>query len=200
MTDNAWVFPVGHYLGTFFPAAGAPLQAHRVRVGRSVTSLYSDQEFAVWALAHGLAGPADERPWTCQRLAAAAREQSGADVTRIVAELLEERVLVEAAPELLFARTHRFQALLSGLGTDPRRPDSFQLGLAGQPLAAVDELAFEIWQWAPRQPTIWATCELLATADGVAVGRPADPDAMLAPVLDRLHTLLSAGAGYLDVA
>ena len=196
------VFPIGHYLGPFFPAKGAPMECHQIRVGQSVTNLFSQEEFAVWALAHGLPGMTVGSQWTPEALAALVRERGGDDVTGLVAELIQSGVLVEVSPgpdALAFARGHRLQALLVGLGTTVARPDQFLLGFTGQPFATVDELAFELWQWGPLHPDLWTACEALAATDTVTTGRPTSPEELLTSVLDGLHTLLSNGAAYLDV-
>jgi hypothetical protein len=203
MTGDAWVFPIGHYLGPFFPGQGAPMDSHRIRVGQSLTQLFAEEEFAVWAFAHGL--PDRTGPWTRQEIEAAVQESGDTGTAAgVIDDLIESGALAEVtagtAAAVAFARSHRFEALLCGLGESDEQPDAFHLGLIGQPLATVDELAFDIWQWAPLRASVWATCEALATVDAIMSGGQADPEAMLAPVLRRIHTLLSHGAAYLDLA
>jgi hypothetical protein len=210
MTDGAWVFPVGHYLGPFYPQRGAPLECHRVRIGHEVVKLFTDQEFAVWALAHGLpvasAGGPGQR-WTRHAIADAGRGRGDADVSGVVVELLRDGSLVEVAggtDAVEFARAHRFQSLLLGLGASAERPDLFHIGLTARPLATVDGLAFEFWQWAPLHDSVWHACRALgavATASGGG-GPGADTGAgahLVDEVLERLHVLLANGCGYLDV-
>ena len=189
--SDGWVFPVGHYLGPFFPGPGEPLHSHRVRVGGEITHLFTDDEFAVWSLAHGLPGRPLGVPWTRAAIAATIREQ-GRDMSDVLADLLTDGPLLEVADGREFAHRYRFQALLLGLGASAERPDLFHIGLTGRPLATVDQLAFELWQWAPLRASVWDACVVFA---GVA-GAP--PDDLLDPVLARLHVLLANGCGYLD--
>jgi hypothetical protein len=192
--SDGWVFPVGHYLGPFFPGAGEPMDSHRIRVGGEVAHLFTDDEFAVWSLAHGLPGRPLGAPWTRAAIAAAVREQGGGDVSDVLDDLLHDGPMLEVADGREFARRYRFHALLLGLGASPDRPGMFHIGLTGRPLATVDRLAFEVWQWAPLRASIWAACVVFAEVDG------ASPDDLLDPVLARLHVLLANGCGYLDKA
>lgn len=195
---TARLFPLGQYLGPFFPARNASMTSHRVRVGRSVIHLASGEELAVWGLAHGLSGgERTDAPWTRAAMVDAAREQSGTDISGVLADLLAAGVLVEVAAdtdrEIAFVRGHRFRGLLHGLGSSADRPDLCAVGLMGHPLATVDLLAFEMWQWAPLHPSLHASCEAFAATEG------ATPEAVVSRVLDRAHVLLAHSAGYLDV-
>lgn len=198
------VFPVGHYLGALYPERNAPLAYHRLRVGQTVLRLFTDAEFGVWALAHGLAARLAEGPWTAEALVDVVREHDGTDVSPLLAELVSEHALVEVTPgteaAVAFARGHRFRSLLAGLGTGPQRPGEFGIGLIGQPMAAVDERGYEFWQWAPLHASIWDACLALAEVDGRSGGGSSEPDQVLTDVLSRLHGLLAYGAGYLDEA
>jgi hypothetical protein len=208
MADR-WLFPLGHYLGPFFPGPGADPDGHRVRVGHEVVTLFSDTEFTVWALAHGLpgstgstgsSGATGDGPWTRESVEAAVRERAGADSGAAVDELLREGVLVEvragAADPVEFGRRHRFRSLLVGLGASREQPDRFHIGLTGRPLATVDSLAFELWEWAPLHPTLWAAWQAAAAVETALGGTEPVVDG----ALDRLQVLLAAGCGYLDVA
>jgi hypothetical protein len=194
------VFPVGHYLGPFFPGQGAELDGHRVRLGHEIVSLLSATEFAVWALAHGLPGSVRTARWTRGSVEAAVREQAGADSGGTVADLLRDGVLVEvgtgATDPVVFARRYRFRALLAGLGASHERPDRFHIGLTGQPLATVDGPAFEFWEWAPLHATVWDAWQAAAAVETALGG--AEP--VVDEALDRLQVLLAAGCGYLDLA
>jgi hypothetical protein len=195
-----WLFPLGHYLGPFFPGPGADLDGHRVRVGHEVVTLYGDTEFTVWALAHGLPGSSGDGPWTKESVETAVREQTGADAGSAVDELLRAGVLVEvgdgAADPIEFGRRHRFRSLLVGLGASREQPDRFHIGLTGRPLATVDGRAFEFWEWAPLHPTLWAAWQAAAAVETALGGTEPVVDG----ALDRLQVLLAAGCGYLDVA
>src|SRR5262245_19575515 len=116
--SSPWVFPLGHYLGPFFPGRGEPMQAHRLRIGRDITNLLTDAEFALWALAHGVPDTG-QRPWSRDEISKAFDAQADVDVPVVLAELVAEGVLAEADPgtpqAVEFARSHRFHALLTGL-------------------------------------------------------------------------------------
>jgi hypothetical protein len=198
-----WVFPVGHYLGPFYPGRDADPGGHRVRVGHEVVTLFTETEFAVWTLAHGLpeaAGAAGSVRWTRRSIETAVRQQNGAEAGGVVGDLLRDGVLVEVGPgatePAAFARRYRFRGLLFGLGASRERPGTFHIGLVGRPLATVDGPAFEFWEWAPLHATIWDAWQAAAAVETALGG--AEPVADEA--LDRLQTLLTAGCGYLDLA
>jgi|RhiMethySRZTD1v2_1073278.scaffolds.fasta_scaffold09425_13 hypothetical protein len=194
-----WLFPLGHYLGPFFPGQGADLDGHRVRVGQEVVTLFGDTEFTVWALAHGVPGSSGVRG-TRHAVEAALREQTGADAGAAVDELLRDGVLLEvgdgANDPVEFARRYRFRSMMVGLGASAEQPDRFHIGLTGRPLATVDGLAFEFWEWAPLHPTLWAAWQAAAAVETALGGSEPVVDG----ALDRLQVLLAAGCGYLDVA
>jgi hypothetical protein len=157
-------------------------------------------------LAHGLPGLSDRRPgtrWTRHAIADAVRERGGADVSGVVAELVRDGALIEVAAGPAdtagFSRAHRFRALLLGLGAAEERPDQFHIGLTGRPLATVDELAFDFWQWAPLHDSVWEACQALAGVERASSGTAPTIEQMLDLLLERLHILLANGCGYLDV-
>jgi hypothetical protein len=201
------MFPVGHYLGPFHRQRGAPVAHHKVRVGRETVRLLTEDELAAWLLAHGLPGTPADRPWTRPAIEAAARDQAGTErataVSGAVSELLGDGALVEvpdgtrAGAE--FATSHRFCPLLVGLGADQRQPDQMIIGLTGNPVVAVDELGYQVWQWAPLHPNLWVACRAFAEVHDRLSGTVTLPEEMLARVLRRVHRLLAHGAGYLDV-
>ena len=196
-----WVFPVGHYLGPFFPGRDAAPGGHRVRVGHEVVTLFTETEFAVWALAHGLPGAAEPARWTRRSIENAVRERNGAEAGGVVADLLRDGVLVEVGagatdPEV-FGRRYRFRGLLVGLGASRERPGTFHIGLTGRPpLATVDGPAFEFWEWAPLHATVWDAWQAMAAVETTLGG--AEP--VVDEALDRLQALLTSGCGYLDLA
>ena len=203
MTDT-WVFPVGHYLGPFHPGPGAPAESHRVRVGDEVVKLATDTEFLVWGLAHGLPGaapPGSDRIWTRDALAGIAAQRAGTDLTGTFADLLAVGALTEVGPggvdPAIFARTHRLQPLLSGLGAGPGRPDLHRIGVFGEePVAMVDVRVFDLWQWAPRVGSLAELNDLQA----VTAPLLGDADDGVPGLLHRVHVLLASGCAYLDVA
>ncbi|MEO3744025.1 hypothetical protein [Plantactinospora sp. B5E13] len=198
------LLPVGHYLGAVYPGPGEPLAHHRLRIGDSVVRLFSEEEFGLWVLAHGLPGRPVDQPWTPSALAESVRRRDGRDVTPLLHELLAEGALAVVTPgteeAVAFARAHRFRSLLTGLGISPDDPGRFLLGLIGQPLAVVDEPTYELWQWAPLHGNIWDVCRALVEIDAEPGGRPGDPHLVLGDVLGGLQALLANSAGYLDEA
>jgi hypothetical protein len=202
--SEAWVLPVGHYLGPYFPGPGTPMECHRVRLGNEIVKLANDAELLVWALAHGLPGavPHDsDRVWTRAAVTAVASQRGDADLTDTFDSLVSVGALVEVGPDAVdpavFARRHRFQPLLSGLGVGPSRPDRVMIGLIGEePAAVVTVQVFELWQWAPRAGSLWELGQYRAAAASVL----GDRDDGVPGLLRRLHTLLAAGCGYLDLS
>jgi hypothetical protein len=87
--------------------------------------------------------------------------------------------------------------LLSGLGSDPDDPDRRRIGTFGRPIVTVDRLGYELWAEAGGQPSLWAACQRYA---GSTEPTLTDPYAVLLALLDRLDTLVSAGAACLDLA
>jgi hypothetical protein len=201
--SDAWVLPVGHYLGPYFPGPGEPMECHRVRLGNEIVKLVTDAELLVWALAHGLPGtvPHDsDRVWTRAAVTAVANQRGDDDLTDTFDSLLSVGALVEVGPgavdPIVFARRHRFLPLLSGLGVGPSRPDRLMIGLIGQePAAIVTVQVFELWQWASTTGSLWELNQRRATAASVF----GDRDDGVRGLLRRLHTLLAAGCGYLDL-
>jgi hypothetical protein len=202
MTDT-WVFPVGHYLGPHHPAAGAAPDSHRVRVGDEVVRLASEAELLGWGLAHGVPAASSEpgRVWTRSDVTRLAGERTSADLSPVLADLLAAGALVEVGPDgvapAIFARSHRLQPLLSGLGSGAGRPDRYRIGLFGEePVAVVDVRVFDLWQWATRVGTL-ADLTGMQALTGPLLG---DEDDGVPGLLHRVHRLLANGCGYLDVA
>jgi hypothetical protein len=202
VTDT-WVFPVGHYLGPHHPGPGATPDSHRVRVGYEVVKLATEAELLVWGLAHGVPAASSEpgRVWTRADVTGLAAERVTADLSGILADLLAAGALVEVGPDgvapVIFARSHRLQPLLSGLGNGPGRPDRYQIGVFGEePAAVIDIRVFDLWQWATRVGTLADLNEMQALT-GPLLG---DDDDGVPGLLHRVHRLLANGCGYLDVA
>lgn len=196
------VFPVGHYQGPFFPDVAAPMAFVRLRIGRNVAQLFTEDEVALWALAHGVPDELDSGPWTLEAMGEAAVRLDRMSIGGALDVLLDAGVLVEVVPgspeSVEFARSHMFRSLLVGLGAEPTRPGMVALGLRGQPGPFVDESAYEIWQWAPSMSSLWDACELLAEVGASPFLGGRDAEKTLRHVLERLHVLLASGAGYLD--
>lgn len=202
MTDT-WVFPVGHYLGPYHPGPGAAPDSYRVRIGDEVVRLATEAEFLVWGLAHGVPAASSDpgRVWTRADVTGLAAERVTTDLDGVLADLLAAGALVEVGPDgvapVIFARSHRLQPLLSGLGSGPGRPDRYQIGVFGEePAAVVDVRVFDLWQWATRVGTLAALNEM-QTLTGPLLG---DEDDGVPGLLSRVHRLVANGCGYLDVA
>lgn len=207
------VLPLGHYLGRYHPQAYAPARYHKVRLGRSLVRL-GEAAFTVWLLCHGARDPGTR--WTRRDVLDAARETWGAvrspvqepspDPERLLDSLIDEGVVAEIEPgtedAIRFARTHRINPLMTGLGNTATEPHRFGIGpLDGPPAVIVDTLGFETWQWGRLEPDLWQVAlRLVVVEDRVNPTRKATPEDMLAEVLERLPLLLSHHAAYLDLA
>lgn len=200
MTD-AWVFPLGHSLGVFHPGRGGEPGYHRVRVGADVVNLSAGLA-RVWALAHGLPGallPGSGQKWTRTALAGAVRalDEASGEADEGVAALVDTGALVEVADPETFVRRHRLQPLLMGLGVTAEEPDRYRIGLLDQPVATVDDVTFDLWEWSPRVADLLALSQVQELAAQLLGD---DPDDALNRLFERLHVLLSYGCGYLDLA
>ncbi|WP_432832787.1 hypothetical protein [Dactylosporangium sp. CA-092794] len=212
---TALLFPVGHLLAR--PAGPAqsitaalgggtvptgPRDA-RVRVGDAVRRL-TQVQFLAWSAAHG---DADAGPDTAGRTRPQVehwlRDQGLSAPDRTVQELLADRLLAEADPHgsdaVGFARGHRVNPLLWGLGNSPEEPWLFSIGLMGQEVARVGRAMFEIWAWGPVDSDLWSSCRTFAELERDD-DNAEDPGHVLAGFLDGLHGLLAVQAAYLDVS
>jgi hypothetical protein len=206
-TDGApaLLFPLGHFLGPIYRGTQPQPDYHRLRLGRQVLKLLTDDEVAVWALAHGVPDALRYEGWTRQGLERHALESGRDDLGGVVSVLLESGILAEVGPDVdaavAFAEQYRLRSLLTGLGPDPRQRDAYGLGLVGQQPALVDTLVYEVWQWAPQSRSLWRACEVFTTVQrGGAAPTEDETLAELGPFLLRVQVLLSHGAGYLDLA
>jgi hypothetical protein len=200
------IFPIGHYLGSNYPADSLALDSHVLRVGWRLHRLELPEEFAVWALAHGLPEGSDMAPWTLAATEGAARASGVGNAGPILQDLLAQDLIIEVDPDTdeatEFAQICRLRALHSGTGRLPG-PDGaaerWGIGWAGvNPLVNVDAFTYELWKWAPVCNSIWHICEILAKADGG--DDPQTPRAMLSRTLPAIQVLVANGAAYLDEA
>ncbi|MGH3660734.1 MAG: hypothetical protein ACRDT8_18935 [Micromonosporaceae bacterium] len=199
------IFPVGHYMGTFYPKTNAPLKYHKIRLGVDVPQLPDEDHFKAWALTHGLPGDSGQGPWTRRSVLDEAK-RLGLDADQVLAALADKGVVAEVESTgpgaVEFARRHRLQPLMMGLGNSPDDPLRFAIGLIGVPPAVkVDSFVFEIWQWGRLGRSLWETAEMFSKVEQeVGTGRRADasPEKMLTEILEHLHILLSQNAAYLD--
>jgi hypothetical protein len=192
------VYPIGQLIGV-----RAAVDQFDVRVGAQLHSLGS-AEFGVWAMAHG---PADHvaRPWTADALVAQAEAVGLPEAPQRLARLQEQGLVALAAPGTESARELatrvRMVPLVLGLGNSAQAPDAYSVGLPGRPLAVLSAAAYDLFEWAHMETSLWRACEG-AAATAVRVGIPdataTDPAALLGSLLGDLHRLLTPNAVYLD--
>lgn len=201
MTSDApplQVYPLGQLIGV-----RAVVDQFDVRLGASLHSLTA-AEFGVWAMAHG---PADHvpRPWTPEALAGQAAAVGLPDCAQRLARLEEEGLVALAAPgttsaQALAERVRMVPQVL-GLGNSAEAPDAYSVGLPGRPLAVLSAAAYDLFEWAHMETSLWRACEgAAATAArvGIADTTATDPGALLASLLGDLHRLLTPNAVHLD--
>lgn len=205
------IFPLGQYMGAFYPQVDAPLEHHLIRVGRGSPKLRDEDVLAMWGLLHPLDKVIDAVPtWDRPNVERLAADVGVDDAAELVDELLVLGVAVEVETsdqELLeFARGHRLRTLLHGLGNTFTDQDQFRIGLTeAEPVITVSAQEYELWQWSGRTATLWDTYELLTAVWSQAETSNVlntDPAARLRADVEtlRLHRLIGRGAAYLDVA
>ncbi|SHN75388.1 hypothetical protein [Cryptosporangium aurantiacum] len=183
------LLPIGHSLGGAAEAAGA---VYRVRVGPDVVRM-PENRFTIWALAHGSPG---DGPVTVDAVLGAAGLPDGGD---LLAGLVDDGLLALVGPgaddPVAFARTHRLEPLMLGLGNVADDPDTYEIGLPGQPVARVGAVLYAVFSWGHLENTLWDACRV-AAAD--APDELADPRRLLDALLDALPALLAPNAARLD--
>jgi hypothetical protein len=192
------VYPIGQLI-----RVRAADDEFHVRIGARLERL-SSADFSVWAMAHG---PADHvpRPWTPDALAAQATAVGLADAPDRLVRLAETGLVALAAPGtgsgLTLARQVRMVPLVLGLGNSAENPDAYAVGLPGRPLAVLSAAAYDLFEWATMETSLWRACEgAAATAARVGIDDPLarDPEALAASLLGDLHRLLTPNAVCLD--
>jgi hypothetical protein len=192
------VYPIGQLI-----RVRATEDEFHVRVGADLLRL-SSADFSVWAMAHG---PADHvpRPWTPAELAEQARTVGLPDAPDRLAHLAETGLVAFAAPGtvsgLALAQRVRMVPLVLGLGNSAANPDAYSVGLPGRPLAVLSAAAYDLFEWATMETSLWRACQgAAATATRVGIEDPlaGDPEAVLAALLADLHRLLTPNAVCLD--
>jgi len=196
--------PIGHSFGAHYdpPASADPF--FRVRVGPDVIRLGREQ-FAIWGLAHGTPDRPTDRPWGRPGVLEAARRAGVPGAEQVLDSLIEDYLVVETTPgtpsAIDFARRHRLIPLMLGLGNSAEEPRLYSVGMTGQPLVQMSSMAYDLYEWAHMDSSLWLACEG-AAATAVRVGIEdvvaADPLRMLDALLATLHFLLSPNAVYLD--
>ena len=192
------VYPIGQLIGV-----RAAEDEFHVRVGAQLRQLPAG-DFSIWAMAHG---PADHvpRPWTVDELAAQADAIGLPDAPDRLVRLAETGLVALAAPGTAsgpaLARRVRMVPLVLGLGNSAENPDAYSVGLPGRPLAVLSAAAYDLFEWATMETSLWRACEgAAATAARVGIEDPlaSDPDAVLTALLADLHRLLTPNAVCLD--
>jgi hypothetical protein len=187
------MFPIGHCLGTYYSAADRWVQ--QVRLGGEIVEL-TDQEFAVWSLAHGLADELGS--WDRSRVEAVFAGSELTDAPDVVNRLLTRGLLaevdVDSAAAAEFAQRHRLLPLYLGLGNSSQYTTMFAAGTTEQPLAGMTQTLYALWLWGHLAPNLLAAC-----AEQTTPAEP-DPQRLLSAVLTALHALLAPSAACLDVA
>jgi hypothetical protein len=192
------VYPIGQLI-----RVRAAQDEFHVRVGAELQRL-SSTDFSVWAMAHG---PADHvpRPWTVAELAAQAATVGLPDAPDRLADLADAGLVALAAPgtgsAVELARRVRMVPLVLGLGNSAEHPDTYSVGLPGRPLAVLSAAAYDLFEWATMETSLWRACEgAAATAARVGIDDPqaSDPAALLTSLLADLHRLLTPNAVCLD--
>lgn len=207
ITADDLVLPIGHYMGPFYPAPGAPLKYHAVRVGRDTARLPDDHHFSVWALAHGIDDESDAKSWNRQAVERAARETGIADASRVFDAVRDLGLVVsiplhDDAAAVEFAQRYRMQSLLVGLGNRPDSPLLHGIGLPGlDPAVRVLMDQYELWQWGHLGTSLWHSIELNTQVwreSGATDPEKIEPRRALAQSLRTLHLLVSHSAAYVD--
>ncbi|HEV2087951.1 MAG TPA: hypothetical protein VGR21_06545 [Cryptosporangiaceae bacterium] len=202
--DTTLLFPIGHCVGSYYGLSGPTDHFHQVRVGPDVVRL-SDEQFAMWGLAHGAPDRPAGQPWNRQRLLETARKLGVSTAEEVLDGLVADHLVVETTPgtddAVDFARRHRMVPLMLGLGNSAEEPRLYGVGLAGQPILQMTSAVYDLYEWAHMDPDLWTACHGAAdTARQVEIDDPTstDPLRLLDALLATLHTLLGPNAVYLD--
>lgn len=199
MTENGrdLVFPIGHYAGVR-PDLG---DVHQVRRGWSPETLSQD-EFAVWVLAHDVASES-----SVAGLMRLAEDSEIAGPDRLVRALLDRGLLAtaslgptESTAKHAFAQQHRIGSLLTGFGDAETTPGVYSVGVPGTAATvALDAEAYEMWVWAPLSPTLWSFAAAQAAMLTELHG-PTETADVVDDVLRTTRVLLTSTCGYLDLS
>lgn len=178
------MFPIGQCLGTHFTGA-AESQVQQVRLGSEIVELTVD-EFAVWALAHGLTD--DSSSWERSRIVALLADSEITNGAILIDRLLTRSLLAEADLDSPtdFAARHRLLPLHLGLGNTSETPAMFRSGTTELALTGMTRTLYDLWLWGHLSPNLLIACK----------EHDADPTAVLAA----LHSLLAPSAACLDLA
>jgi len=204
-SDGSLLLPVGHYVGIQYRigAAGAPRQVRRGATFHDLT----EEQFAVWAAAHGSADAIEnDVPWQRQSVERHPSVAGLDGASEIIEGFLAEGLLVEVTPShdqaIVFARSHRVMPLMLGLGNRADEPDVFGIGFLTQPVIEVSHPIYDLWQWSAMDDSLWATCENaadVARRAGSTDRESLEPVRLLTGFLGSLHAILLANAACLDI-
>jgi hypothetical protein len=187
------VFPVGHYVGERYPDGH-----HVVRVGLEHVKL-TQEEFGVWVLAHGT-NEIGKGAWTVADVLELAGSVGISGAEPIAGWLVDAGALTLVDDPVQFSERFRSHSLLVGLGNSAEEPDRYRIGLPGlPPVAVLDSMSFELWQWGPLAPSLWHTCELRAKVNA-GLGEPVAAIDLVGDLLGDLRVLLVNSCAYLDRA
>lgn len=202
VTSTEIVFPIGHYAGHRRDLDGV----HQVRRGWLPQKLSAD-EFTVWVMSHGSGSAAGSGDWSTTDVLDLARRAKVADPGPAV-DALKQRGLLATVPRgdagreevEEFARNHRMNSLLTGLGDTEENHGVYAVGVPDAAATVwLDAESYETWVWAPLSPTLWSFAEARARMLG-ELGQPTEPVDVLAGLLRQLRVLLSNSCAYLDLA
>lgn len=205
---DALVLPIGRFVGSSGGDDPPDGRRHRLCVDGQLVDL-TDGGLAVWALAHGSLDPitAGGTPWTMAELEGYAGRAGIADTGRLIAELTERGLLVEAPPEgpaaRVFAERHRIVPTMIGLGNTAEEPEVFSIGTFDREVARVDEALYDLWTWSGPDDSLWRVCATLARLAATVAdpgGPEPDPAELLAAFLRQVHQLLTSGILHFDRA
>lgn len=202
--DAALLFPIGHCIGAYYDLPASNDHFTQVRVGADVNRL-TDEQFAIWGLAHGTPDRPPDQPWNRQAVLTAARRAGIGGAEQVLESLMADHMLVETTPgtdsAVDFARRHRLIPLMLGLGNTAEEPWIYSVGLLGMPIVQLSATAYDLYKWAHLDANLWLACEgAAATAVRVGIDDPkaTDPLQTLNALLATLHVILSPNAVYLD--
>jgi hypothetical protein len=175
------MFPIGHCLGTYYTGTGED-PVHQVRLGGEIVGL-TDEEFAAWSLAHGLAE--DSSPWERDRVTDLLAGRKIPDQTdQLLARHLLAEVDVDSPDD--FAARHRLLPLHLGLGNTPELTAVFMSGTTELRLTGMTQTLYALWLSSHLSPNLLVACK--------------EHDTELTAVLTALHALLAPSAACLDLA
>ena len=198
------LFPIGHCMGVFHNSVEPDDHYTQVRVGPVIHQL-SDEQFAIWGLAHALPDRPLDELWSRASVLTAARRAGIGRPDEVLDSLLEDGLLAETTPNgdsaIDFGRRYRMVPLMLGLGNTAEEPGIYSIGLVGMPIVQLSATAYDLYEWAHLDPNLWVACEgAAATALRVGIDDPlaTDPVRTLEALLETLHIMLSHNAICLD--